>query len=97
MFNKKVSENLNNHNNHYNMVPPAEGFAKFVHAITPHNRVMISEQNEPADIGLPPCYAVYGVRLRRSLQYATRNGSREIIAVNYDPGAAGGGASDTPP
>ena len=88
---------MNNHNNHYNMVPSTEGFARFVHTITPHNRVMISEQNEPADIGLPSCYAAYGVRLRRSLQYATRNGSREIIAVNYDPGSAGGGASDTSP
>ena len=79
---------MNNTNAHYNMVPSTESFAKFVHTITPRNRVMISEQNEPADIGLPPCYAVYRVRLRRSLQYATQKGSREIIAVNYGPGAA---------
>ena len=77
---------MNNTNAHYNMVPSTESFAEFVHAITPHNRVMISEQNEPADIGIPNCYAVYRVRLRRSLQYVTQNDSREIVAINYEPG-----------
>ena len=77
---------MNNTNAHYNMVPSTESFAEFVGAITPHNRVMISEQNEPADIGIPDCYAVYGIRLRRSLQYVTQNDSREIIAINYNPG-----------
>lgn len=77
---------MNNTNAHYNMVPSTESFAKFVGDITPHNRVMISEQNEPADIGIPECYAVYRVRLRRSLQYVTQNDSREIVAINYEPG-----------
>ena len=77
---------MNNTNAHYNMVPSTESFARFVGDITPHNRVMISEQNEPADIGIPECYAVYRVRLRRSLQYVTQNDSREIVAINYEPG-----------
>lgn len=82
---------MNNTNGHYNMVPSTGDFAEFVRAVTPYNRVMISEQSDPADIGLPDCYAVHRVRLRRSLQYATRNDSREVVAINYDP--AGGSAS----
>lgn len=73
----------NNTHGHYNAVPSTGDFATFVHTITPHNRVMISKQDEPADIGPPSCYGVYGVRPRRSPQYATPDGSREIIAANY--------------
>ena len=80
---------MNNSNGHYNMVPSTESFAGFVAEVTQHNRIMISEQNDPADIGLPGRYTVYGVRLRRSLQYATQRDSREIVALNYDPGAVG--------
>ena len=81
---------MNNTNTHYNMVPSTESFMQFVQEITPHNRVMISEQNEPADIGIPDCYAVYSVWLRRSLQYVTQKDSREIIAINYVPQEGGG-------
>lgn len=77
---------MNNTNNHYNMVLSTAGFVKFVHTITPRNRVMISEQSEPADIGLPTDYVTYRVRLRRAIQYATQNDSNEIVAINYEPG-----------
>lgn len=84
---------MNNTNGHYNMVPSTRDFAGFVCAVTPHNRVMISEQSDPAELGLPDCYAVHRVRLRRSLQYVTQNDSREVVAINYD--VAGGSASST--
>lgn len=76
---------MNNTNAHYNMVPSTAEFAEFVYNITPRNRVMISEQNQPADIGIPDCYVVYDVWLRRALQYVTQRDSHEIIAINYDP------------
>ena len=75
---------MNNTNAHYNQVPTTESFAGFVRAVSPHNRVMISEQNEPAEIGIPETYRVYRIALRRSLQYATQKDSAEIMAVNYD-------------
>ncbi|MXX21300.1 MAG: Dam family site-specific DNA-(adenine-N6)-methyltransferase [Cenarchaeum sp. SB0665_bin_23] len=74
---------MNNTNWHYNGVPSLESFAGFVHAITSYNHVMISEQNEPAAIGIPDEYTVHRVALRRSLQYTTQKDSREIIAINY--------------
>ena len=75
---------MNNTNGHYNQVPATESFAEFVRAVSPHNRVMISEQNEPAKIGIPKTYKVYHIMLRRSLQYVTQKGSMEIIAINYN-------------
>ena len=76
---------MNNTNAHYNGVPATDSFARFVRAATLHNRVMISEQNEPDAIGIPESYRIYRIALRRSLQYVTQRGSAEIIAVNYDP------------
>ena len=76
---------MNNANNHYNGVPATEDFARFVRKVTPQNLVMISEQNEPDQIGIPGSYRIYDIRLRRSLQYVTQTGSREIIAINYPP------------
>ena len=76
---------MNNPNCHYNGVPTTESFAQFVTAISPHNRVMISEQNEPDEIGIPKSsYRVHRIALRRSLQYVTQKDSSEIIAINYD-------------
>ena len=74
---------MNNTNQHYNGVPSTAAFAGFVRRIAPRNMVMISEQNEPGVIGLPGSFMVHRVRLLRSLQYATRTGSKEIIATNY--------------
>lgn len=76
---------MNNTNAHYNGVPPTEDFARFVRATALHNRVMISEQNEPDAIGIPESFRVYRIMLRRSLQYVTQKDSSEIIATNYDP------------
>lgn len=76
---------MNNPNAHYNGVPSTADFIGFVKKITPKNFVMISEQNDPDEIGLPPAYRVYEVMLRRSLQYITRRDSREIVAINYEP------------
>lgn len=74
---------MNNTNGHYNQVLTTESFAEFVRAVSPHNRIMISEQNEPAKIGIPKAYKVYHIMLRRSLQYVTQKDSTEIIAINY--------------
>lgn len=76
---------MNNTNAHYNGVPATDSFARFVRATTLHNRVMISEQNEPDAIGIPESYRIYRIALRRSLQYVTQRDSAEIIAINYDP------------
>ena len=76
---------MNNTNAHYNGVPATESFARFVRATTLHNRVMISEQNEPDAIGIPESFRIYRIALRRSLQYVTQKDSAEIIATNYDP------------
>ena len=76
---------MNNTNAHYNGVPATENFVRFVRATTLHNRIMISEQNEPDAIGIPKSYKVYRIALRRSLQYVTQKASSEIIAINYDP------------
>ena len=76
---------MNNTNAHYNGVPATENFARFVRSTTMHNRIMISEQNEPDTIGIPESYRIYRIMLRRSLQYVTQKGSAEIIAINYDP------------
>ena len=76
---------MNNPNAHYNGVPSTVDFIGFVKKITPKNLVMISEQNDPDEIGLPREYRVYDVMLRRSLQYITQKDSREIVAINYDP------------
>lgn len=75
---------MNNTNGHYNGVPTTESFARFVHATTKHNHIMISEQNEPDSIGIPTSYTIYHILLRRSLQYVTQRDSREILAINYD-------------
>ncbi len=75
---------MNNTNGHYNGVPATESFARFVRATTKHNRIMISEQNEPDVIGIPSSYRIYRILLRRSLQYVTQKDSREIMAINYD-------------
>ena len=80
---------MNNPNSHYNGVPATKDFAKFVEKITPHNQVMISEQNEPDKIGIPKSYRIYDIVLQRSLQYFTQTGSSEIIAINYEPGNPG--------
>lgn len=72
-----------NTNSHYNGVPEVADFARFVKTVTPHNNVMISEQNNPKDIGIPESYSIYRINLRRSLQYKTKQESREIIAINY--------------
>ena len=76
---------MNNTNGHYNGVPDVRDFAEFVGRVHTGNHVMISEQNDPSDIGLPDVFRVYDVVLRRSLQYRTQRGSREIIAINYEP------------
>ena len=76
---------MNNPNAHYNGVPSTADFIEFVEKITPKNFVMISEQNDPDEIGLPHEYRVYGVMLRRSLQYITQRDSQEIVAINYEP------------
>lgn len=76
---------MNNPNAHYNGVPSTADFIGFVEKITPTNFVMISEQNDPDEIGLPSTYRVYEVMLRRSLQYITQRDSREIVAINYEP------------
>ena len=80
---------MNNPNAHYNGVPSTDDFIQFVKKITPKNFVMISEQNDPDQIGLPRTYRVYSVLLRRSLQYVTQQSSREIIAINYEPANTG--------
>lgn len=74
---------MNNANGHYNGVIDTESFARFVRATTKHNRIMISEQNEPDSIGVPSSYTIHRVSLRRSLQYITQKNSEEIIAINY--------------
>lgn len=76
---------MNNPNAHYNGVPSTTDFVKFVRNISPKNFVMISEQNEPHEIGLDDTYTIHDVLLRRSLQYVTQKDSREIIAINYTP------------
>lgn len=80
---------MGNPNNHYNAVPALEDFVGFMQRIEKDNMVMISEQNDPGTLGLSESFRVYPVLLRRSLQYATRTDSREIITVNYDPGQEG--------
>ena len=77
---------MNNTNNHYNAVPATEDFARFVNKTSRHNQIMVSEQNEPDAIGITGSYRIYDIWLRRSLQYFTQNDSKEIIAINYDPG-----------
>lgn len=76
---------MNNTNSHYNGVPATEDFARFVNKTTQHNQMMISEQNEPDTIGITGPYLIFDIRLRRSLQYFTQTGSKEIIAINYAP------------
>ena len=66
-------------------VPFTENFVEFVHQITPHNNIMISERNEPAKIGIPDVYSVYDVVLKRPRQYRTQANSKEVIAINYEP------------
>lgn len=74
---------MNNQNGHYNATVPLADFVEFVEAVEPNNRVMISEQNSPERLGLPRSFRAYPVVLRRSLQYATQTGSREVVAINY--------------
>ncbi len=75
---------MNNPNSHYNEVPTTESFLQFVDATRRDNRIMISEQNSPDDLGLSDMkFETYYVALRRSLQYTTQNDSMEIVAINY--------------
>jgi len=77
---------MNNPNAHYNAVVSMEDFVSFVKKIqTANNKIMISEQNSPEILKLGSDYAVYGIQLKRSLQYFTKNTSSEIIAINYHP------------
>ena len=76
---------MNNANRHYNGVLNAEEFIGFVKGAEMHNMIMISEQNRPKDLRLSKTYRVFPIRLNRSLQYVTRTGSMEIVAINYNP------------
>lgn len=76
---------MNNPNDHYNEVPTTESFTQFVRSTYPYNRIMISEQNTPDNLGISDLqFKVYDVLLRRSLQYVTQRDSKEIIAINYE-------------
>lgn len=74
---------MGNPNSHYNGVPETDEFIRFVKSIEGKNQVMISEQNDPADLRLSGIFSAYQILLRRSLQYNTQNDSKEIIAINY--------------
>ena len=74
---------MGNTNGHYNGVPDTDEFIGFVKGIERKNRVMISEQNDPHVLKLSDVFRVYPILLRRSLQYNTKNSSREIVAINY--------------
>ena len=74
---------MNNANGHYNAVIQIGDFAQYLSKIQNLNRIMISEQNTPEYLLLSSDYRVYDVTLNRSLQYATQNRSKEIIAINY--------------
>ena len=76
---------LENTNSHYNRVPDTGDFIKFVQNIKKQNHVMISEQNEPEFLKIANDFSVYRILLSHSLQYNTKNNSREIIAINYTP------------
>ena len=76
---------MGNPNNHYNGVPETEDFIGFVKRVEEKNLVMISEQNDRHTLKLSDRFRVYPVFLRRSLQYYTQSGSKEIVAVNYAP------------
>ena len=74
---------FNNTNGHYNGVLCLDEFNHFLRSVESSNRVVLSEQNDPSLFELPNSYTVYPVTLNRSLQYVTRTGSKEIIALNY--------------
>lgn len=74
---------LNNPNGHYNQTINPNDFIRFVKEVETSNKVMISEQNDPKFLKLSPEFYVYSIFLQRSLQYFTKERSREIIAVNY--------------
>ena len=74
---------FNNINGHYNDVLNLEAFNQFLRIIETSNRVILSEQNDPAIFALSKKYSVYSITLNRSLQYYNQNKSEEIIAFNY--------------
>jgi len=76
---------MGNTNNHYNGVPDTEEFIEFVKQVEQKNLVMISEQNDPHALRLSDDFRIYPILLKRSLQYNTKDSSREIIAINYRP------------
>jgi site-specific DNA-adenine methylase len=77
---------LNNPNGHYNgLIEPAE-FVSFVKKTQKFNKIMISEQNKPEELGLSKKYNVFPIFLNRSLQYVTQKSSKEIIAISYPLG-----------
>lgn len=76
---------LNNTNGHYNAVVSPKEFLDFVRKAHGLNKIMISEHNKPDTLMLGRNYRVYHIKLKRSLQYFTRDDSNEIIAINYRP------------
>jgi DNA adenine methylase Dam len=75
---------LNNPNGHYNGLIKPEEFVSFVKTTQKTNKIMISEQNRPEELGLSKKYNVFPIFLNRSLQYFTQTNSKEIIAINYN-------------
>lgn len=74
---------FNNTNGHYNGVLSLQEFNSFMRKIENDNYVMLSEQNNPEIFNLSSKYKVFDILLKRSLQYATKRSSCEIIACNY--------------
>lgn len=75
---------FNNDNFHYNSVLHLGQFKNFLRVIeSKNNKVVLSEQNDPAIFELPKTYTIHSIILNRSLQYFTQNKSKEIIAFNY--------------
>ena len=74
---------FNNTHGHYNGVVDLQDFKCFMRTIETHNKVMLSEQNNPKIFDLPESYSLFSVTLKRSLQYTTQNHSQEILALNF--------------
>lgn len=74
---------FNNTNNHYNGVLELSQFNDFLRIVESNNKIILSEQNNPAIFELPGTYTIHPVILKRSLQYFTQKQSKEIIALNY--------------
>jgi len=77
---------LNNSNGHYNGIIEPKEFTSFVKKTQKSNKIMISEQNKPEELGISKKYNVFPILLNRSLQYFTQKNSKEIIAINYPLG-----------